>query len=86
MQLSRASCPRTRAVQGEVFRLGQDSKTATTGKAADDRTRPAEQARPRTAKVQGKDRDMGSALRSVYQQTVEEPVPDDLLDLLGKLG
>jgi hypothetical protein len=29
---------------------------------------------------------MGSALRSVYQQTVEEPVPDDLLDLLGKLG
>jgi hypothetical protein len=29
---------------------------------------------------------MGSALRSVYQRTVEEPVPDDLLDLLGKLG
>lgn len=36
--------------------------------------------------MQGKDRDMGSALRSVYQRTVEEPVPDDLLDLLGKLG
>ena len=29
---------------------------------------------------------MGSALRSVYQTTVEEPVPDDLLALLGKLG
>ncbi len=29
---------------------------------------------------------MGTALRSVYQRTVEEPVPDDLLDLLGKLG
>lgn len=28
---------------------------------------------------------MGAALRSVYQQTVEERVPDDLLDLLGKL-
>lgn len=28
---------------------------------------------------------MGVALRSVYQQTVEERVPDDLLDLLGKL-
>ncbi|MBJ6120655.1 hypothetical protein JAO74_02490 [Sphingomonas sp. BT553] len=28
---------------------------------------------------------MGSALRSVYQKTVEESVPDDLLDLLGKL-
>lgn len=29
---------------------------------------------------------MGSALRSVYQRTVEEEIPDDLLDLLGKLG
>ncbi len=28
---------------------------------------------------------MGSALRSVYQKTVDEAVPDDLLDLLGKL-
>jgi hypothetical protein len=38
--------------------------------------------------VQGaanRDRDMGSALRSVYEQTVSEQVPDDLLDLLGKL-
>jgi len=25
-------------------------------------------------------------LRSVYQRTVEEQVPDDLLDLLGKLN
>ncbi|WP_184058429.1 NepR family anti-sigma factor [Sphingomonas aerophila] len=29
---------------------------------------------------------MGSALRSVYQETVSEAVPDDLLDLLGKLN
>ncbi|WP_246360604.1 NepR family anti-sigma factor [Sphingomonas abaci] len=29
---------------------------------------------------------MGTALRSVYQQTVEEQIPDDLLDLLGKLS
>lgn len=28
---------------------------------------------------------MGAALRSVYQKTVEESVPDDLLSLLGKL-
>ncbi|MES2420726.1 MAG: NepR family anti-sigma factor [Pseudomonadota bacterium] len=28
---------------------------------------------------------MGSALRSVYQKTVDEAVPDDLLELLGKL-
>ena len=31
------------------------------------------------------DRDMGAALRSVYQRTVDEAVPDDLLSLLGKL-
>jgi hypothetical protein len=31
------------------------------------------------------DRDMGAALRSVYQRTVDETVPDDLLSLLGKL-
>jgi hypothetical protein len=35
--------------------------------------------------AQSKNRDMGSALRSVYQKTVEEAVPDDLLSLLGKL-
>ena len=28
---------------------------------------------------------LGTALRSVYQQTVEEKVPDEFLDLLGKL-
>lgn len=28
---------------------------------------------------------MGSALRSVYQQTVDETVPDEFLSLLGKL-
>ena len=28
---------------------------------------------------------MGAALRSVYQKTVDETVPTDLLDLLGKL-
>ncbi|WP_233150559.1 NepR family anti-sigma factor [Sphingomonas mollis] len=39
----------------------------------------------RKAAVSEKDRVMGSALRSVYQKTVEESVPDDLLDLLGKL-
>jgi len=30
--------------------------------------------------------DMGTALRSVYQRTVDEQVPDEMLDLLGKLG
>jgi len=37
------------------------------------------------AAVESKDRDMGSALRSVWQKTVEEDIPDDMLSLLGKL-
>lgn len=38
------------------------------------------------AKVHNKDRDMGSALRSAYQRTVDETVPDSMLDLLSKLA
>lgn len=64
--------------------MAQDKKTAKSDKAAE--TRSAAETKGRPAAVQGKDRDMGSALRSVYQKTVEEPVPDDLLALLGKLG
>ena len=30
--------------------------------------------------------DVGNALRSVYQRTIDESIPPDLLDLLGKLG
>jgi len=37
------------------------------------------------AKVQSKDRDMGAALRTVYQRTVEEAIPPEMLDLLGRL-
>ena len=40
--------------------------------------------RPRT-RSKGGDAGMGAALRSVYQKTVEESVPDEFLDLLGKL-
>lgn len=77
----------SRAVHGDAFRLGQNKKTAMTGKAADQRPDIADKAgQTRQTKVQGKDRDMGTALRSVYQRTVDEAIPDDLLDLLGKLG
>ena len=31
------------------------------------------------------DRDTGAALRSIYQRTIEERIPDEMLDLLGKL-
>lgn len=32
------------------------------------------------------DRNVGHALRSIYQKTVDEAVPTEMLDLLGKLG
>lgn len=37
-------------------------------------------------KRKGDDRDVGTALRSAYQKTVDEAIPADLLDLLGKLN
>jgi hypothetical protein len=40
---------------------------------------------PSDRRTSGSDRDMGAALRSVYQRTVDETVPDDLMALLGKL-
>jgi hypothetical protein len=43
-------------------------------------------AKKRAAADPGHDRQVGSALRSVYQKAVDEPVPNDLLDLLGKLS
>jgi hypothetical protein len=30
--------------------------------------------------------DLGRALRSVYDDTLREPVPDDIANILGKLG
>lgn len=30
--------------------------------------------------------EVGQALRTVYQRTVEEDIPPEMLDLLGKLG
>jgi hypothetical protein len=33
-----------------------------------------------------RDEAMGTALRTVYHDAVSEPVPDEMLDLLRKLG
>jgi hypothetical protein len=58
-------------VQGEVLSFGHDTqKTAS--------MKPVK-------KGSEEDRQMGSALRSVYQKTVDEAVPDEMLALLGKL-
>ena len=40
----------------------------------------------RPKKKRGEKHELGSALRTVYQRTVEEDIPPEMLDLLGKLG
>ncbi len=49
----------------------------------DDRNKP--HAPDRSGKDSSSDRDTGEALRSIYQKTIDEQIPDEMLDLLGKL-
>ncbi len=49
-----------------------------------DQSKRKPEPRPRGPKPEN-DAAMGAALRSVYEKTVEERVPDEFLDLLGKL-
>jgi len=65
--------------QGEELSSSHD-----TSKAADTPTNTG--AGKSGGKQPSRTHDMGSALRTVYQQTVEENVPDEMMDLLGKLG
>jgi hypothetical protein len=37
-------------------------------------------------KPRGQNAEVGDALRTVYQRTVDETIPPEMLDLLGKLG
>ena len=41
---------------------------------------------PRTRKKRGNTPEVGHALRAAYQQAVNEDIPPEMLDLLGKLG
>ncbi len=52
-------------------------------KADPDPSKPA--AKPAKDKPGVIDQQMGASLRSVYQATVEEQIPQEMLDLLGKL-
>ncbi|MEA1014944.1 NepR family anti-sigma factor [Sphingomonas sp. LY54] len=42
--------------------------------------------KPRSSKRANGNPEVGSALRSVYQRTIDEDIPPEMLDLLGKLG
>lgn len=39
----------------------------------------------RKTQPRGDEKDMGNALRSVYDETVNEEIPPEMLDLLSKL-
>ena len=60
------------------------SGSQTSGVRDSDKDSPA----PRSSKI-GKKKDghnvVGRALRTVYDETLREAIPDDFLDLLGKL-
>ena len=41
---------------------------------------------PKKKKARTPTADVGDALRSAYQRTLDENIPPEMLDLLGKLG
>ena len=41
---------------------------------------------PRTKKRRAPAGEVGDALKTVYQRTIDEDIPPEMLDLLGKLG
>lgn len=49
----------------------------------DNDTSPAQ---PRVRRKRTGNSEVGAALRSAYQRTVDEEIPPEMLDLLGKLG
>ena len=51
---------------------------------ADDAADAVPERRPR--KKKGATGEVGDALRTVYQTTIDESIPPEMLDLLGKLG
>jgi hypothetical protein len=62
-----------------------DKKLGESSGAEAKRNKAAPEATPRKKRVQ-RAGDIGRALRSVYDETLRENVPDDFLDLLGKLS
>ena len=43
-------------------------------------------AKVKSRKKRSEGSEVGSALRSAYQRTIDEAIPSEMLDLLGKLG
>ena len=56
---------------------GRKSATSTDGQQSDT---------PKAKKKRGSSPEVGHALRQAYQRTIDESIPPEMLDLLGKLG
>lgn len=72
----RVECPRL----GDERLSGKKVSGGTTG-AGKKLSKP-----PKSGRKSNSGSDIGRALRSAYDDTVREPVPDEFMDLLGKLG
>ena len=64
-------------------RLSAKSRTDSEGSARSKRSRKPNMADKNVRKQRSSD--LGRALRSIYDDTLREAVPDDLLNLIGKL-
>ncbi len=65
--------------QGESDGIGNDKGSSKAGKTGKNAPRDKAGRRQRGS-------ELGRALRSIYDDTLRENVPDDFLDLLGKLS
>lgn len=78
--------PEVRSTSAPPDRIGKGKGTLAT---TDTRKKDAKSDRPSSKTRRGRDKGsqghVGDALRSVYQQTVDEAVPQDFLDMLDKL-
>ena len=69
----------TRARGDERLSGKRGGKSGGTGRTGGPGKPPRQPKKPRAS-------DLGRALRSVYDDTLREPVPDEFLDILGKLS
>lgn len=73
------TAPRTRARGDEELSARKGSETEGAGHSRHSKKSKSSDRAARKG-------DLGRALRSVYDDTLREAVPDDLLNLIGKLG
>ncbi len=64
----------------------QDEKDAERRRKSGHAQKPNSSEVTKVPKKQSAAPEVGSSLRMVYQQTVNEDIPPEMLDLLGKLG